>query len=78
MSNEHESLVLKHLGIIRDQLSHIRLRVDQLHEDMQDLKTRTGLVEQAVVNVVRRLDRYEDRFVRIENRLTLSDMPGTA
>ena len=74
-----ENLVLEHLR-------HIRGRVDEIAEDMHDLKHRMSGLEQAM-NLVKRemnlgeetdarqqitLDRLAERIQRIERRLELS------
>ncbi|WP_414041697.1 hypothetical protein ACJU26_06495 [Acidithiobacillus sp. M4-SHS-6] len=79
MSDEIESLVLEHLR-------HIRGRVDQIAEDMGDMKHRISGLEQSM-NLVKReinlseetdarqqitLDKLIERIQRIERRLELS------
>lgn len=79
MTENIENLVLEHLR-------HIRGRVDQIAEDMGDLKHRMSGLEQAM-NLVKReinlseetdarqqitLDKLAERIERIERRLELS------
>ena len=66
--SEPESLVLRYLRQI-DQ------KVDRLVEDMRDMKVRMSSMEQNMTVVQRRLDRFDDRFDRIERRLELQDTP---
>ncbi|QVL49627.1 MAG: hypothetical protein KFB96_03730 [Thiocapsa sp.] len=80
MSAEIDSLVLEHLR-------HIRARVDQIAEDVGDLKHRMTSLE-GTMSLVKRevaygdetdarhqvsLDRLSERIARIERRLDLGD-----
>ena len=78
MAETAESLVLEHLR-------HIRGRVDQIADDMVDLKHRMSSLENAIVSVKREvaagdetdarqqvnLDKLVERIQRIEERLEL-------
>ena len=78
MTEDVERLVLEHLR-------HIRGRVDQIGEDIQDLKHRMSSLESAMVGVKREIthgdetdarqqvsiDRLVERVERIERRLEL-------
>jgi hypothetical protein len=78
MTDNVENIVLEHLR-------HIRLRVDQIADDMSDLKHRMSSLESAMVSVKHEvahgdetdarqqvtLDKLVDRIQRIENRLEL-------
>lgn len=78
MSDNVENLVLEHLR-------HIRFRVDQIADDMTDLKHRMSSLESAMVTVKHEvahgdetdarqqvtLDKLADRIQRIETRLDL-------
>ena len=78
MTDNVENLVLEHLR-------HIRARVDQIADDMGDLKHRMSSLESAMVSVKHEvahgdetdarqqvtLDKLVDRIQRIENRLEL-------
>lgn len=78
MTDNVENLVLEHLR-------HIRAKVDQISDDMNDLKHRMSSLELAMVSVKREaahgdetdarqqvtLDKLVDRIQRIENRLEL-------
>ena len=80
MTAEVDSLVLEHLR-------HIRARVDQIADDVADLKLRMSGLEGAMVLVKREvthgdetdarqqltLDRLAARIERIERRLELAD-----
>lgn len=66
MSENLESIVLEHLGLIRG-------AVEGLRDDMRDLKVRVTNVEENLAAVQRRLDRVDDRLERIEKRLDLVD-----
>ena len=77
-----ESLVLEHLR-------HIRARVDQIADDVSDLKLRMSSVETGIVQMRRdvlqadetdirqqiTLDKLVTRVERIEQRLNLVDQP---
>ena len=77
-----ESLVLEHLR-------HIRARVDQIADDVGDLKLRMSSVENGIVQMRRdvlqadetdirqqiTLDKLVTRVERIEQRLNLVDQP---
>jgi uncharacterized coiled-coil protein SlyX len=82
MSPEIDNLVLEHLR-------HIRGRVDQIAEDVSDLKHRMTSLE-GTMSLVKRevaygdeavarhqvsLDRLSARIARIERRLDLDDSP---
>lgn len=71
MSPAVENLVLEHLR-------SIRATVDRLSDDMQELKGRLGIVETQVgvltaqyAIISNRLDRMDERVLRIEKRLEL-------
>jgi outer membrane murein-binding lipoprotein Lpp len=80
MSDNMENIVLEHLR-------HIRSRVDQIADDMSDLKHRMSSLESAMVSVKHEvahgdetdarqqvtIDKIIDRIQRIERRLELND-----
>jgi archaellum component FlaC len=79
MTDVPDNLVLEHLR-------HIRDVVDELREDVRELKHRTSSMEQQVANFAAveashyagmsiRLDRLTDRIERIERRLDLVSAP---
>jgi len=75
-----ENLILEHLR-------HIRARVDQVADDMSDLKHRMSSLEHAMVSVKREvasgdetdarqqisIDKLVDRIERIERRLEIAN-----
>lgn len=67
MSDEPENLVLR-------SLRRIEASLDSLREDMREVKTRVGLLEQQVVLLSTRVDRVEMRLDRIERRLDLVEV----
>jgi len=64
MDEKTNNLVLEHLR-------HIRGAVDDTREDMREVKSRLGLLEQQYAIISGRLDRLTDRVERIERRLDL-------
>ena len=68
MTNATTNLALEHLG-------HIRGGIDDLRQDMREVKTRLGLLEQQYAIISGRLDRLTDRVERIERRLDLAEHP---
>ncbi|HXW24530.1 MAG TPA: hypothetical protein VEK73_07280 [Xanthobacteraceae bacterium] len=63
---EVESLILDHLR-------HLRSAVDALCEDMREVKTRLGILENQYASMSVRLDRLDARAERIERRLDLAE-----
>jgi len=68
MAEEPQNLLIAHLRYIRG-------AVDGLREDMHEVKTRLGLIEETCASLSRRLDRLDDRVDRIERRLDLMPAP---
>ena len=71
MTENVENLVLEHL-------KHIRGKLDVLTLDMADIKSRVSSLEETQGQVLsmlgglgKRMDRFDDRFSRIEKRLDL-------
>jgi predicted nucleic acid-binding Zn-ribbon protein len=60
---ETDSTVLEHLR-------HIRGTIDDVRDDIRELKQRAGSLENQYANMSNRLDRID---VRIERRLDLTD-----
>ena len=52
-------------------LRNIDQKVDGLRDDMRELKTRAGILEQQYASLSNRIDRIELRLDRIETRLGL-------
>jgi predicted nucleic acid-binding Zn-ribbon protein len=63
---ETESIVLEHLR-------HIRRGVDDLRDDMVEVKSRLGILESQYASLSTRIDRLDQRVHRIEQRLELAD-----
>ncbi|MDO9411005.1 MAG: hypothetical protein Q7T81_00330 [Pseudolabrys sp.] len=61
---EAERLVLEHLR-------HIRAAVDGLRDDMREVKSRLGILENQYASLSNRIDRMDARVERIEQRLEL-------
>lgn len=51
----------------------VELKLDQIGDDLADLKLRMTNTEEALAGVNRRLDRLDTRVERIERRLDLAD-----
>jgi predicted nucleic acid-binding Zn-ribbon protein len=64
MAEEPENLISR-------SLRRIEAGMDGLREDMHEVKTRLGLLEQQVALISTRVDRVEMRLDRIERRLDL-------
>jgi predicted nucleic acid-binding Zn-ribbon protein len=64
MSSAAENLVLEHLHAIR-------ATQDRHTEDFREVKTRLGFLEQQYALISTRLDRIDERVLRIEKRLQL-------
>ena len=64
MTEEPDNIVLRYLRRIDEKL-------DVLVSDVQDLKVRATNAEEALTGVNRRLDRADERVMRIEKRLEL-------
>ena len=69
-----ENLVLEHLR-------HIRRVVDETRDDVYDLKVRVSAVEDhlgtqigQIAQLNKRMDRFDERLHRIENRLGLIEV----
>ena len=56
---ETENIVLEHLR-------HIRRSVDDLRDDMREVKNRLGILENQYASLSVRLDRMDSRVERIE------------
>jgi predicted nucleic acid-binding Zn-ribbon protein len=54
-------------------LRHMRGGIDGLREDMREVKTRLGILENQYASMSSRLDRLDARVERIERRLDLAD-----
>jgi archaellum component FlaC len=64
MAEEPDNLVVRYLRRIEE-------KMDQLVDDMHDIKVRLTAVEEGLVGVQRRVDRMESRLDRVERRLDL-------
>lgn len=63
---EAERIVLEHRP-------RIRRAVDDLREDMVEVKSRLGILENQYASLSTRLDRVDQRVGRIEHRLELTE-----
>ena len=68
MADEPDNLVLQYLR-------RIDAKLDGAIEDLKDLKVRMTAVEEGLMLLNRRMDRFEQRLDRIERRLELTDAP---
>jgi predicted nucleic acid-binding Zn-ribbon protein len=66
MAPETENWVLEHLR-------HMRGAMDVMRDDIREIKTRLGIIEQQYASLSNRIDRIEGRLDRIEKRLALAD-----
>ena len=56
-------------------LRHISGQLDDLKEDMREIKERLGILESQYASLSRRVDRLGEQVARIEKRLGLVDVP---
>ena len=61
---ETDNIVLEHLRAIR-------ATVDRISDDMQEVKSRLGILEHQYASLSTRLDRIDERVLRIEKRIGL-------
>jgi predicted nucleic acid-binding Zn-ribbon protein len=60
-------------NLILDHLRHMRSAIDGWREDMREVKTRLGILENQYASMSSRLDRLDARVERIERRVDLAD-----
>jgi archaellum component FlaC len=58
-------------NIVLEHLRAIRTTVDRISEDMQEVKSRLGILEHQYASLSSRIDRIDERVFRIEKRLSL-------
>ena len=63
---ETDNIVLEHLRAIRSTVARIS-------EDMQEVKSRLGILEHQYASLSTRIDRLDECVFRIEKRLNLAD-----
>ena len=68
MANGPEDLILRYLHVIDE-------KFDRVAEDVREIKTRVGILEQAYASVSRRIDHIDARLERIERRTGLVETP---
>jgi hypothetical protein len=56
-------------NVVLEHLLHIRGAVDGLRDDMREVKSRLGIVENQYASLSNRLDRLDGRVERIGRRL---------
>ena len=61
-------------NIVLEHLRHIRTTVDGLRDDMREMKSRMGILENQYASLSTRIDRLDARVERIERRLELADV----
>ena len=64
MADEPDSLVLRYLR-------RVDANLDALRDDMREVKTRLGIIEQQYASISNRIDRIEVRLDHIEKRFDL-------
>jgi predicted nuclease with TOPRIM domain len=60
-------------NVVLEHLRHIRGAVDGLRDDMREVKSRLGILENQYASLSNRLDRLDGRVERIEHRLDLAE-----
>ncbi|MEQ8797879.1 MAG: hypothetical protein RJQ08_06710 [Salinisphaeraceae bacterium] len=63
---ETDNLILEHLR-------YLRTAADGLRDDLREVKTRLGHLEEQGASQSRRIDRLDERLERVERRLELVD-----
>ena len=58
-------------NIVLEHLRSIRGTVERLADDMQEVKSRLGALEQQYASISNRVDRIDERLRRVEKRLDL-------
>jgi predicted nucleic acid-binding Zn-ribbon protein len=66
MADEPDSIVLVLLRKLDEKL-------DRVADDLREIKTRVGILEQQYASMSNRIDRIESRLERIERRLELAE-----
>jgi predicted nucleic acid-binding Zn-ribbon protein len=59
-------------------LKRMQAQMDRIEGDVQNIKVRMSAVEVAIGQLNSRMDRFDDRLVRIEKRLDLTEAPNPA
>jgi chromosome segregation ATPase len=75
MYNEPDNLILEHLRRFDRRLNNVDTKLDRMLDDLHTLKVRMTGVEENLVGVQRRIDKFEEGTERIERRLELADAP---
>ena len=60
-------------NIVLEHLRHIRGAIDDVCDDIREMKQHVGSLENQYANMSNRLDRMDVRIERIERRLDLTD-----
>jgi archaellum component FlaC len=60
-------------NIVLEHSRHIRGAIDDVRDDIREIKQRAGCLENQYANMSNRLDRMDIRIERIERRLDLTD-----
>ena len=71
MSGEPENLVLRAFREQREILNRINATMDDMREDMREVKARPSSLEMRTATVHNRMDRFDERLARVERRLEL-------
>jgi hypothetical protein len=62
-------------SVLLEYMRRFDRKLNDLIDDVRELKIRMTGVEEGLAGVNRRLDRMEGRFERVERRLELTDVP---
>lgn len=60
-------------NLVLELLRRIRTSVDDMREDIRELKVRTSAIEMQTATLSGRMDRFDERLARIERRLELTE-----
>ena len=58
---------------VLEHLSYIHGAIDEMREDIREIKQRVGTLEHQYASISTRMDRMDTRIERIEKRLDLTD-----
>ena len=73
MSDEPENIVLRYLRRLDERMESVQGEIRDMKSRLGSLEAQGSLLHTDIVHVHQRLDRMDDRIMRIEKRLDLID-----